>query len=71
MNIVPEVIVIIMSVVVLSLVRLRSFPSFLSFRGEAVRLYAQRVRKKKRRRDVISLSLSLSLFVVRGRSKKR
>ena len=43
MNIVPEVIVIIMSVVVLSLVRLRSFPSFVSFRGEAVRLYAQRM----------------------------
>ena len=36
MNIVPEVIVIIMSVVVLSLVRLRSFPSFVSFRGEAL-----------------------------------
>ena len=36
MNLVPEVIVIIMSVVVLSLVRLWSFPSFVSFRGEAL-----------------------------------
>ena len=56
--------VIVMSVVVLSLVYF-----FVRF-GGTVRLYAQRVvRKKKRRRDVISLSLSLSL---RGRrSKKR
>ena len=56
--------VFVMSVVVLSLVYF-----FVRF-GGTVRLYAQRVRKKKRRRDVISLSLSLCLSF-RGRSKKR
>ena len=45
MNLLPEVIVMIMSVVVLSLLHLRSF--LFSFRfGGIVRLYAQRIRKK-------------------------
>ena len=66
MNIVPEVIVIIMSVVVLSLVHLRSF---LSFRGEALRLYAQRIRKKGE--DEISLSLCLFVGGVKKKLEER
>ena len=57
MNPVPEVIV--MSVVVLSLVHLRSFLSFRFVGRQSVVLYAQRIRKEKRREDEISLSLSL------------
>ena len=69
MNIVPEVIVIIMSVVVLSLVHLRSFLFFFRFGGrQSSRIVCTENKKgeEKRRRD-LSLSLSLSL---RG-SKKR
>ena len=56
MNLVPEVIVIIMSVVVLSLVHLRSFP-FVSWGGTQIVC----TENKKERRREISLSLSLSL----------
>ena len=54
MNLLPEVIVMIMSVVVLSLVRLRSFPSFVSFRGGSQIVGTENVKER-----VISLSLSL------------
>ena len=57
MNLVPEVIVIIMSVVVLlSLVHLRSFP-FVSWGGTQI-VYTEN--KKERRRRDLSLSLSVS-----------
>ena len=64
MNLLPEVIVIIMSVVVgLSLVHL----SVLSFRFGGTQIVCTENKKERRRRD-LSLSLSLSL---RGRSKKK
>ena len=54
MNLVPEVIVMIMSVVVLSLVHPPSFP-FVSWGGTLI----VRTENKKERRRVISLSLCL------------
>ena len=63
MNLVPEVIVIIMSVVVLSLVHL----SVLSFRFGGTQIVC--TENKKERRRVISLSLFLCLFV--GGVKKK
>ena len=67
MNLVPEVIVIIMSVVVvLSLVHL-SVLSFLSWGGTQIVC----TENEKERRRVISLSLSLSLSVSSWGSKKK
>ena len=64
MNLLPEVIVMIMSVVVLSLVHL----SVLSFRFGGTQIVCTENKKERRRRD---LSLSLSVSVSSWGSKKK